>query len=145
MGGAEWKVNTKRLLAEQINQNFNHPSIILWSLGNEMYWLPDFSGGDQPDSLKQFVGELYDLAHQLDAGRLTTMRKFYDGAEITDVFSPSIWAGWYAGVYKSYGQALADARKKYKRFLHTEYGVDSHVGRHTENPITGEGVVTDDG
>ncbi|MGH7450712.1 MAG: glycoside hydrolase family 2 protein, partial [bacterium] len=145
MGGTEWKANTKRLLIEQINQNFNHPSIILWSLGNEMYWLPDFPGGDHPDSLKQFVGELNDLAHQLDPGRLTTMRKFYDGAEITDVFSPSIWAGWYAGVYKSYGQALDDARKKYKRFLHAEYGGDSHVGRHTENPITGEGVVTDDG
>ncbi len=145
MGGTEWKANTKRLLAEQINQNFNHPSIILWSLGNEMYWLPDFPGGDHPDSLKQFVGELNDLAHQLDLGRLTTLRKFYDGADITDVFSPSIWAGWYAGVYKSYGQALDDARKKYKRFLHAEYGGDSHVGRHTENPITGEGVVTDNG
>ncbi|MGH7456443.1 MAG: DUF4982 domain-containing protein, partial [bacterium] len=110
-----------------------------------MYWLPDFPGGDHPDSLKQFVGELNDLAHQLDSSRLTTMRKFYDGADITDVFSPSIWAGWYAGVYKSYGQALADARKKYKRFLHAEYGGDSHIGRHTENPITGEGVVTDNG
>ncbi len=145
MGGKEWKENTKRLLTEQIHQNFNHPSIILWSVGNEMYWLPDFPDGDHPESLKQFVGELNDLAHQLDRGRLTTMRKFYDGADITDVFSPSIWAGWYAGVYKNYGQALADARKKYKRFLHAEYGGDSHVGRHTENPITGEGVVTDNG
>jgi beta-galactosidase len=144
MGREVWKSNTKRLLTEQIIQNYNHPSIILWSLGNELYWLPDFPGGDNIDSLKAFVSELNDLAHQLDPGRLTTMRKFYDGAEITDVFSPSIWAGWYSGVYKTYEKALTSSRKKYKRFVHAEYGGSSHVGRHTENTITGEGLVKED-
>ncbi|MGH7492302.1 MAG: glycoside hydrolase family 2 TIM barrel-domain containing protein [bacterium] len=143
MGGEEWQASTRRLLIEQIEQNLNHPSIILWSLGNEMYWLPDFPDGDHPDSLKQFVKELNALAQRLDSGRSTTMRKFYDGADITEVFSPSIWAGWYAGVYKNYGESLADARKKYRRFLHAEYGGDSHLGRHTENPITGEGLVNE--
>ncbi len=144
MGGEEWKANTRGLLAEQIAQNMNHPSIILWSVGNELYWLPDFPGGDHPDSLKQFVMALNALAHELDSSRLTAMRKFYEGADITDLFSPSIWAGWYAGVYKNYAESLAEARKKYKRFLHTEYGGDSHVGRHTENPVTGEGLVNED-
>jgi beta-galactosidase len=144
MGKEVWESNTKRLLKEQILQNYNHPSIILWSLGNELYWLPDFPGGDNIDSLKAFVTELNDLAHQLDPGRLTTMRKFYDGAEITDVFSPSIWAGWYSGVYKTYEKALTSSRMKYKRFIHAEYGGSSHVGRYTENPITGEGLVKED-
>ncbi len=144
MGGRVWKSNTKRLLEEQILQNYNHPSIILWSLGNELYWLPDFPDGDNIDSLKAFVNELNDLAHQLDPNRLTTMRKFYDGADITDVFSPSIWAGWYSSVYRTYEQVLTSSRKKYKRFFHVEYGGSSHVGRHTENPITGEGLVKED-
>jgi len=144
MGGENWKSNTRRLLKEQILQNYNHPSIILWSLGNELYWLPDFPGGDQIDSLKAFVSVLNELAHQLDPGRLTSLRKFYDGAEITDVFSPSIWAGWYSGVYKTYEKALTSSRKKYKRFFHAEYGGSSHVGRHTENPITGEGLIKED-
>jgi beta-galactosidase len=145
MGGETWKNNTRRLLEEQINQNYNHPSIMLWSVGNEMYWLPDFENGDQPDSLIGFVKELNAIAHDLDPERLTTMRKFYDGADVTDVFSPSIWAGWYSGVYNSYEQAIVEARQKYKRLLHTEYGGDSHVGRHTENPITGEGLLDPDG
>jgi beta-galactosidase len=139
MGGEVWQENTRRLLTEQILQNYNHPSIILWSLGNEIYWLPDFSDGGDPENLNGYLTGLNELAHELDPYRLTTMRKYYDGAHITDVFSPSIWAGWYSGVYKTYKQALEDARKKYPRFMHAEYGGSSHVGRHEENPITGEG------
>jgi len=144
MGGQEWQANTKRLLSEQILQNENHPSIIFWSLGNELNWLPDFPGGDDPDSLNAFLRELNDLAHRLDPTRLTAMRKYYAGADITDVFSPSIWAGWYSGVYKSYEKALENAHKKFKHFIHVEYGGASHVGRHTENPISGEGLIKDD-
>lgn len=143
MGKDKWKTNTKNLLTEQIIQNYNHPSIIIWSLGNELYWLPDFPDGGNPDSLNAFITELNELAHSLDPGRLTAMRKYYDGAGITDLFSPSIWSGWYSGVYKNYEKALSSSRKKYKRFLHAEYGGASHVGRHTENPITGEGMVNE--
>ncbi|MBC8374621.1 MAG: DUF4982 domain-containing protein [FCB group bacterium] len=144
MGGDVWKSNTERLFREQIAQNYNHPSIILWSVGNELYWQPDFEGGGDIHKLKAYVSHLNDLAHELDPYRLTTMRKFYDGAEITDVFSPSIWAGWYSGVYKTFQTAIEKANKKYKRFFHMEYGGSSHVGRHTENPITGEGFVKED-
>ncbi|NQV40795.1 MAG: DUF4982 domain-containing protein [Candidatus Marinimicrobia bacterium] len=144
MGGNEWQANTERLFREQIAQNYNHPSIILWSVGNELYWQPDFEGGGDIEKLKAYVTHLNDLAHELDPYRLTTMRKFYDGAEITDVFSPSIWAGWYSGVYKTFQTAIEKANKKYKHFFHMEYGGSSHVGRHTENPITGEGFVKED-
>ncbi len=144
MGGKEWQANTKRLFEEQIRQNFNHPSIIMWSVGNELYWLPDFPDGDNPDSLQAMVNILNDLAHDLDPWRPTAMRKYYDGAEITDIFSPSIWAGWYSGVYKTYEKALEKARVKYPRLFHAEYGGSSHVGRHTETPITGEGLVKED-
>ena len=144
IGDDEWKQNTKRMLKEMINQNYNHPSIILWSLGNEVYWLPDFPGGGDIEKLRNFMSELNEIAHNLDPYRLTATRKFYEGSDIVDVFSPSIWAGWYSGVYKKYGEALKDAREKYPRFLHAEYGGASHIGRHTENPITGEGLVKED-
>ncbi len=144
MGGEEWKSNTERLFREQIAQNYNHPSIIFWSLGNELYWQPDFEGGGDIDRLKKYVSHLNELAHELDPYRLTTMRKFYDGAEITDVFSPSIWAGWYSGVYKTFQTAIEKANQKYNHFFHMEYGGSSHVGRHSENPITGEGFVKSD-
>ncbi len=145
LGNAAWQANTKNMLKEIIHQNYNHPSVIIWSLGNEMYWLPDFEGGDDTTKMNVFLKELNDLAHELDPTRKTAIRKYYEGAEIVDVFSPSIWSGWYSGSYKSYQKALDTYKPKYKHFLHAEYGGSSHVGRHSENPITGEGVIRSDG
>lgn len=145
VGNDQWKENSKNMLQEMILQNYNHPSIIMWSVGNEVYWLPDFDDGGNIDSIRAFVKELNDIAHELDPGRVTSIRKFYDGAELVDVFSPSIWAGWYSGVYTNYEKALFDSRNKYKRFFHAEYGGSSHVGRHVENPVSGEGLIPTDG
>ncbi|HHH50050.1 MAG TPA: beta-galactosidase, partial [Saprospiraceae bacterium] len=128
MGGEEWQSNTERLLVEQINQNYNHPSIFFWSLGNEIYWLPDFKNGDDEKRLNKFVKALNKIAHDLDNNRLTSIRKYYAGADLVDVFSPSIWSGWYAGVYTNYKNSLIKNQKKYPRFLHMEYGGSSHVG-----------------
>ena len=145
VGNDVWKRNTKNQLKEMIAQNFNHPSIIIWSLGNEMYWLPDFEGGDDTEKINGFLTELNDIAHKLDPSRKTAIRKYYEGADIVDVFSPSIWSGWYSGSYKSYQKAIDTYKKEYKHFIHAEYGGSSHVGRHTENPITGEGKIQSDG
>lgn len=143
-GGDEWRAWTKRLLEEQISQNLNHPSIIIWSLGNELYWLPDFPKGDVLDSLRAMIKELNDIAHQLDPDRLTATRKFTEGADLVDVVSPSIWAGWYSGSYKSYETAISGAHKQFARFFHAEFGGDSHVGRHTESPVSGDATTTQD-
>lgn len=145
LGNDAWQTNTKKMLTEMIAQNYNHPSIIIWSLGNEMYWLPDFEGGSDTTKMNAFLNELNDLSHQLDPSRKTAIRKYYEGAHIVDVFSPSIWSGWYSGSYKSYQKAIDLYKKEYKHFLHAEYGGSSHVGRHTENPITGEGKINSDG
>ncbi len=145
VGKEEWKENTERLFEEQINQNFNHPSIIIWSLGNELDWMPDFPEyGGNTDSLKSFLRVLNNIAHTIDPSRLTAVRKYEGAAKIVDVFSPSIWAGWYSGVYKNYQKAIEDAQKKFPHLIHVEYGGDSHVGRHNENPIDGEGILNPD-
>ena len=34
---------------------------------------------------------------------------------------------------------------KYKHFFHAEYGGSSHVGRHVENPISGDGIINPEG
>jgi beta-galactosidase len=145
LGNQEWQSNTKRMLGEMINQNYNHPSIIIWSLGNEMNWLPDFPDGENPEKMNVFLTELNDLAHHLDPSRKTAVRKYEEGSKIVDVFSPSIWSGWYSGSYKSYKKAVDKYKIDYKHFIHAEYGGDSQVGRHSENPITGEGLIKSEG
>ncbi len=145
VGNDTWKTNAKNMLTEIITQNYNHPSIIIWSLGNEIYWLPDFEGGDDRAKINEFLTELNDLSHKLDPARKTAIRKYYEGSHIVDVFSPSIWSGWYSGSYKSYQKAIDLYKKEYNHFLHAEYGGSSHVGRHSESPITGEGLIKADG
>ncbi|GAA4115126.1 glycoside hydrolase family 2 TIM barrel-domain containing protein [Aquimarina addita] len=144
IGNETWKRNTKNQLTEMIYQNRNHPSIILWSLGNEIYWLPDFKNGDDTEEINIFLKELNALAHQLDPSRKTAIRKYYAGSDIVDVFSPSIWSGWYSGSYKTYEKAVTKYIKEYPHFLHAEYGGSSHIGRHVEKPIDGEGAVDKD-
>lgn len=142
-GTEEWEANTERLFRTQIKQNYNHPSIFFWSIGNEIYWLPDFENGDDTKELNQYVKKMHDIAHQLDPDRMTAIRKYYAGSDLVDVFSPSIWSGWYAGVYTNYRNTLTENQKKYPQFLHMEYGGSSHVGRHTENPIAGDGSMNE--
>jgi beta-galactosidase len=140
VGGDVWKANTRRLLVEQIEQNYNHPSIIIHSFGNEMYWLTDFPNGDKVDSLRAMIKDLNEIARRLDRYRLTAIRKFSEGTDLVDVVSPSIWVGWYNGRYKDYEKAITEAKNKFIHFIHLEYGGDSHMGRHSENPMTGDTV-----
>jgi beta-galactosidase len=130
VGDAVWKQSTERMLREQIAYNRNHPSIIIRSLGNELDWLADFEGGDDPNAIKTFFSNLNSIAKQLDPMRLTAVRKYPDGAGIVDVFSPSLWPGWYQSGYALYEPMIRDAQATYPHLLHMEYGGDSHVGRH---------------
>ena len=140
LGDEIWKANTESMLREMISQNRNHPSIMFWSLGNEIYWEPDFEGGGDEEALNEYLQYLHDIANELDPYRLTAIRKYYAGFDIVDVFSPSIWAGWYGGGYHQYEAALLDAQKKYPRLLHMEYGGSSHVGRSDWTPPGGDGL-----
>lgn len=140
VGEAAWQANTEAMLREMIGQNRNHPSVFFWSLGNEIYWLPDFEGGGDEERINRYLQHLQDVAKELDPARMTAIRKHYAGADIVDVFSPSIWAGWYGGGYHQYEQAIADAREKYPRMLHMEYGGSSHVGRFDPDPPGGDGL-----
>ena len=139
-GGAEWEKNTEHLWKAQVKQNMNHPSIVFWSLGNEIYWEEDFPGGGATEIINPYLQKLQDMTKEMDPYRLTSIRKYYPGSDIVDSFSPSIWAGWYGGSYNQYEEALRNAHAEYPAFLHMEYGGSSHVGRHTETPITEKGL-----
>jgi beta-galactosidase len=80
--------------------------------------------------------EMRDLAHRLDSSRLTAFRRCDFARDIPDVYSPSIWAGWYRGHYREYEQSLLAERDRVKRFIHIEWGADSQTGRHSEDPET---------
>ena len=89
--------NTVSQMKELITQNYNHPSIVVWGLSNEI----SIAGADE--DLLENHRILNDLAHQMDKTRLTTiaavsMCKMDDPyLQIPDVVSYNHYFGWYGG------------------------------------------------
>ncbi len=93
-GGRE---NTVSQMTELISQNYNHPSIVVWGLSNEI------SIAGSGEDLLENHRILNDLAHRMDPTRLTTiaavsMCKITDPyLQIPDVVSYNHYFGWYGG------------------------------------------------
>ena len=93
-GGRE---NTVSQMKELISQNYNHPSIVVWGLSNEI----SIAGSDE--DLLENHRILNNLAHEMDKTRKTTiaavsMCKMDDPyLRIPDVVSYNHYFGWYGG------------------------------------------------
>jgi beta-galactosidase len=133
LGGEIYKEQGRRMLTNMINLHKNHPSVFLWGLGNENDWPGDYPEFDK-QKIRAYMSELHLLSHQLDPTRLTAIRRCDFCKDIPDVYSPSIWAGWYRGIYTEYKAMSEYHINSLRHFLHVEYGGDSHPGRFTEDP-----------
>lgn len=133
LGGKEYQEQGKRMLTNMITQHRNHPSVIIWGLGNENDWPGDFPEFDK-DKIRAYMIELNQLSHQLDNTRKTAIRRCDFCKDIVDVYSPSIWAGWYRGIYTDYKKVSHHEMQQTNHFLHVEWGGDSHARRHAEDP-----------
>lgn len=133
LGGETYKQQARDMLTDMISQHRNHPSVIIWGLGNENDWPGDFPEFEK-DKIRAFMSELNDLSHKLDPTRMTAIRRCDFCKDIVDVYSPSIWAGWYRGIYSEYRESTEKEIKRVNHFFHAEWGGDSHARRHSENP-----------
>lgn len=85
LGGESYREMCRRMLRNMIRQHRNHPSVIIWGLGNENDWPADFEEFDQ-DAIRAFMSELNDLSHALDPARKTAPRgwkRFRPGKGLT--------------------------------------------------------------
>jgi len=135
VGDDKWQGHTRAMLVNMIDQHFNHPSVLMWGLGNEDDWPGEYPALDQ-QAIRSFMQQMNDLAHSMDPSRFTSIRRCDFARDIPDVYSPSIWPGWYSGEFTGYKAALEKAREQAKHFVHIEWGADSHAGRHAEEPDT---------
>ena len=133
IGSEIFKEMGRRTLRNMIGQHCNHPCVLLWGLGNENDWPTEYPSIDKP-AIRAYLQELNELSHQLDPSRKTTIRRLDFARDIPDVYSPSIWAGWYSGTYQEYQEALETQRDRVNHLFHAEWGADSHAGRHSEDP-----------
>jgi beta-galactosidase len=136
IGGEAYRRMCRDMLGAMIDQHRNHPSVIIWGLGNENDWEADFDTFDT-EKIRTFMAELHRLSHELDDSRVTAIRRCEFCKDIVDVYSPSIWAGWYRGIYPEYETYSKAGFDGTDRFFHMEWGADNLAGRHAEHPYTG--------
>lgn len=134
--GRTFEECTRQQLAELIKQNYNHPSIVFWSLFNEL--IPD----KNEDLYGRTVVGLNTLAHQLDPTRLTTMasRSMYDGNEfintVTDLVAYNVYKGWYEEMpedFAAYADSLHSRFPRHRIGI-GEYGAGAGTTQHEVPP-----------
>ena len=132
--------NTMSQMRELIVQNYNHPSICVWGLSNEI----TMDGAKDPDLIANHH-KLNDLVHEMDKTRPTTVAciSMCDIDEkyvhISDVVSYNHYFGWYGGGLDEYGTWYDKFHEKYpnKPIGCSEYGCEA-LNWHNSNPESGD-------
>ena len=132
--------NTISQMKELIVQNYNHASIFVWGLSNEI----TMSGAQDPDLLDNHR-VLNDLVHEMDKTRLTTMACVSmlsidaDILKIPDVLSYNHYFGWYGGDTSMNGPWFDKFHAKHPTIPVgvSEYGCEA-LNWHTSNPVQGD-------
>ncbi len=136
-GGRE---NTISQMKELVYQNYNHPSIVVWGLSNEI----TIGGADDPDLIENHR-ILNDLVHSMDKTRLTTIAAVSmcpmdaEYIKIPDVVSYNHYFGWYGGDTTMNGPWFDKFHQMHPTIPIgcSEYGCEA-LNWHTSNPFQGD-------
>ncbi|MDR0894713.1 MAG: beta-galactosidase [Prevotellaceae bacterium] len=128
--GQEWE-NAHCQLRELIRQSFNHPSIYVWGLHNEVYSPTDYTAA--------LTASLHDLAKTEDPHRYTAAVNGYGHAEHpvnqhADIQGMNRYFGWYEKKIQDIDPWIEGLEKDYpwQRLMLTEYGADANLAHQTE-------------
>ena len=131
--------NTISQMKELVVQNYNHPSIVVWGLSNEI------SIGGSDEDLLENHNILNDMCHEMDPTRLTTiaavsMTPLEDPyLQIPDVVSYNHYFGWYGGETSMNGPWFDKFHETFPNIPIgcSEYGCEA-LNWHTSNPFQGD-------
>ena len=131
--------NTISQMKELVTQNYNHPSIVVWGLSNEI----TIAGSDA--DLLENHNILNDLCHEMDKTRLTTiaavsMCNMEDPyIQIPDVVSYNHYFGWYGGDTSMNGPWFDKFHATFPNIPIgcSEYGCEA-LNWHTSDPRQGD-------
>lgn len=132
--------NAMQQMRELILQNYNHPSIVVWGLSNEITM-----AGKTDEGLLETHRQLNQLCHELDPGRKTavavvSMCEIEDPyLKIPDVVSYNHYFGWYGGETSMNGPWLDHFHETFPRIPigMSEYGCEG-LNWHTSHPVQGD-------
>ena len=131
--------NTISQMKELITQNYNHPSIVVWGLSNEI------SMQGSSEDLLENHRILNNLVHEMDKTRLTTMAIVSMCSiddpyiQIPDTVSWNHYFGWYGGDTSMNGPWFDNFHAKYPNIPVgcSEYGCEA-LNWHNSNPEQGD-------
>ena len=120
--------NAKQQMVELVKQNFNHPSIYIWGVHNEVY---SKTADEQVPVLSR---ELNDIAKTLDPDRYTVAVTGYNVIDrqenlSTDVQGINHYFGWYGGKIEDLGPWAQKVQKDFPEYkiILSEYGADGNI------------------
>lgn len=123
--------NAQSQLRELIRQSFNHPSIYVWGLHNEVYQPHEYTAA--------LTQSLHDLAKTEDPDRYTVAVNGYGHAEHpvnqnADIQGMNRYFGWYEKKIQDIEPWVEGLEKNYpwQKLMLTEYGADANLNHQTE-------------
>jgi beta-galactosidase len=133
--------NTQTMLKELIIQSYNHPSIVVWGLSNEIT-----AGSPVDEDMLENHRKLNALCHRMDPSRPTSMASVFmletDSPlnRIPDVNAYNLYFGWYLGSLDQNEKFFDEWHEKYpdRAIGFTEYGADANPAYHSSVPSAGD-------
>lgn len=123
--------NARNQLREMIRQGFNHPSIYVWGLHNEVYRPHEYT--------RELTQSLHDLAKTEDPDRFTVSVNGYGHMEhpvnlTADIQGMNRYFGWYEKTLQDIEPWVEGLEKNYpdQKLMLTEYGADANIYHQTE-------------
>jgi beta-galactosidase len=147
---AEFSANSLNMQVEMIRQNFNHPSIIIWSYMNEVLLRLPYTAGSEKrtnylKNVAQLAQQLEDTTRKEDPFRYTMIPNhgafdLYNNAGLTKIpqlVGWNVYQGWYSGDLDGFARFLDNHHKMLpdKPVLVTEYGADADPRVHSLQPV----------
>lgn len=133
--------NTLSQMEELVAQCYNHPSIVVWGLSNEIT-----AASAVNEDLLENHRLLNELCHKMDATRPTTMANVFmletDSPilDIPDVNSYNLYFGWYLGELEQNEEFFDEYHSKYpdRPIGFSEYGADANPRFQNSQPEKGD-------
>lgn len=123
--------NAKQQLVELIRQNYNHPSIYIWGLHNEVYVPYNYN--------VHLTSDLHDLAKTEDPDRYTVSVSGYSKVDQAsnlnaDVQGINHYFGWYGGKIGDIEQWAQGIEKDFPGYkvMFSEYGAEANIHQQEE-------------
>jgi beta-galactosidase len=143
--------NARQQLTELVRQNYNHPSVMVWSLGNEIdLTATQVKGPSRPSTL---VRSLNELAKREDPSRATTLADCCETGipphaaaqtpgetrepivGMADTVGYNRYFGWYTGEFADFGVMLDEAHARHANLpiSVSEFGAGAALTQHTDD------------